>query len=107
MTSGFILFTAESSGVISWPDGTMLNLSTFSLAASAAALYASAVALEKASLEPMMAMVLGAGVSPTRVLMEVAPVKLIGGMVPKVYLNLFFQMRGDSAEPVIIGILYL
>ncbi len=41
------------------------------------------------------------------VTIAVAPVKLIGGMVPKVYLNLFLQISGDSAEPVIIGTLYL
>src|SRR5512136_869093 len=55
----------------------------------------------------MMAIVFGAGFISVSDLMEVAPVKLMGGMVPKVYLNLLVQMRGDSAEPVIIGTLYL
>jgi len=31
---------------------------------------------------------------------------LTGGIVPKVYLKPCRQMRGDSAEPVIMGILY-
>ena len=38
--------------------------------------------------------------------MAAAPVKLTGGMVPKLYLNCCSQTFGDSAEPLIIGTLY-
>ena len=38
--------------------------------------------------------------------MQAAPVKFTGGMLPKTNLNLGSHTFGDSAEPLIIGIMY-
>ena len=54
------------------------------------ALNVSAVALEKASLEPMTTAFSGRGVRAAMVFKGPEPVKLTGGMVPKVYLNFLF-----------------
>jgi hypothetical protein len=62
----------------------MLNFTTLIPAVLEAASKDSAVALEKVSLEPKMTAVLGRGERPASVLMAAAPVKLTGGMVPKV-----------------------
>jgi hypothetical protein len=72
--SGRSPFTADISGVRSWPAGTMLNFTTLMPACFAAASNASAVAFEKVSFEPKTTAVLGAGDSAASVWMAAAPV---------------------------------